>query len=172
MKITQHLINEVDNHEDILYDTKDTYIYNHNDLGEIRFWCKSTPDFHIDIPIGVPDYRVKIGKDGEDWSNLMVRTCLSVNPLPNWSDEFLWAAIPLNALLAYAFKWEASDRVRWSTSLRTESLSQLRQQYETFFTICGISCQQTQHFLERFLKFCQLSRNCRTSERTTKWWRK
>jgi len=42
-----------------------TYIYNSNVLGEIRFWCKSTSDFIVVIPAGVPDYRVKIDVDGK-----------------------------------------------------------------------------------------------------------
>ena len=42
-----------------------TYIYNSNILGEIRFWVKSTSDFVIQFPIGVPDYRVKIDIDGK-----------------------------------------------------------------------------------------------------------
>jgi len=46
-------------------DLKHTYIYNSNLLGEIRFWCKSTSTFPVAIPIGVPDYRVKIDIDGK-----------------------------------------------------------------------------------------------------------
>ena len=42
-----------------------TYIYNSNIAGEIRFWCKSTSSFPIVIPVGVPDYRVKIDVDGK-----------------------------------------------------------------------------------------------------------
>jgi len=42
-----------------------TYIYNSNVLGEIRFWVKSTSDFVIQFPVGVPDYRVKIDIDGK-----------------------------------------------------------------------------------------------------------
>ena len=42
-----------------------TYIYNSNLLGEIRFWCKSTKDFIVVVPVGVPDYRVKIDVDGK-----------------------------------------------------------------------------------------------------------
>ena len=41
-----------------------TYIYNSNVLGEIRFWVKDTNLFPVEIPIGVPDYRVKIDVDG------------------------------------------------------------------------------------------------------------
>ena len=46
-------------------DLKHTYIYNSNLLGEIRFWCKSTSGFPVAIPIGVPNYRVKIDIDGK-----------------------------------------------------------------------------------------------------------
>ena len=42
-----------------------TYISNSNVLGEIRFWCKSTKDFIVVVPLGVPDYRVKIDVDGK-----------------------------------------------------------------------------------------------------------
>jgi hypothetical protein len=42
-----------------------TYIYNSNVAGEIRFWCKSTSDYPVVIPLGVPDYRVKIDVDGK-----------------------------------------------------------------------------------------------------------
>jgi hypothetical protein len=42
-----------------------TYISNSNLLGEIRFWCKSTSDFIVFEPLGVPDYRVKIDVDGK-----------------------------------------------------------------------------------------------------------
>ena len=42
-----------------------TYINNSNILGEIRFWCKSTNDFIVVEPLGVPDYRVKIDIDGK-----------------------------------------------------------------------------------------------------------
>ena len=42
-----------------------TYIYNSNILGEIRFWVKSTSDFVIQFPTGVPDYSVKIDIDGK-----------------------------------------------------------------------------------------------------------
>ena len=41
-----------------------TYIYNSNVLGEIRFWVKDTNLFPVEFPIGVPDYRVKIDVDG------------------------------------------------------------------------------------------------------------
>ena len=44
---------------------KHTYITNSNILGEIRFWCKSTSDFIVFNPVGVPDYRVKIDVDGK-----------------------------------------------------------------------------------------------------------
>jgi hypothetical protein len=46
-------------------DLQHTYIYNSNVLGEIRFWCKSTADFPVVIPVDVPDYRVKIDVDGK-----------------------------------------------------------------------------------------------------------
>jgi hypothetical protein len=46
-------------------DIINTYIYNSNILGEIRFWVKSTPEFPVVNPIGVPDYRVKIDNDGK-----------------------------------------------------------------------------------------------------------
>ena len=46
-------------------DLNHTYIYNSNVLGEIRFWCKSTSSFPVIIPLGVPDYRVKIDVDGK-----------------------------------------------------------------------------------------------------------
>jgi len=49
----------------IPYDKKHTYIYNSNVVGEIRFWCKSTTDFPIINPLGVPDYRTKIDVDGK-----------------------------------------------------------------------------------------------------------
>ena len=49
----------------IEYDFKHTYINNSNLLGEIRFWCKSTADFPVIIPVGIPDYRVKIDVDGK-----------------------------------------------------------------------------------------------------------
>jgi len=42
-----------------------TYIYNPNDFGEIRFWVKSTSNFPVVVPVGVPDYRVKIDVDGK-----------------------------------------------------------------------------------------------------------
>ena len=42
-----------------------TYISNSNVIGEIRFWCKSTPLFPIPVSVGVPDYRVKIDVDGK-----------------------------------------------------------------------------------------------------------
>ena len=42
-----------------------TYIYNSNFLGEIRFWVKDTQTFPVPYPIGVPDYRVKIDVDGK-----------------------------------------------------------------------------------------------------------
>jgi hypothetical protein len=41
-----------------------TYIYNSNVVGEIRFWCESTSDYPVVIPVGVPDYRVKIAPNG------------------------------------------------------------------------------------------------------------
>ena len=44
---------------------KHTYINNSNTLGEIRFWCKDTQLFPVIIPVGVPDYRVKIDVDGK-----------------------------------------------------------------------------------------------------------
>ena len=44
---------------------KHTYIMNSNVAGEIRFWCKSTKDFIVVEPLGVPDYRVKIDVDGK-----------------------------------------------------------------------------------------------------------
>jgi len=44
---------------------KHTYIYNSNIAGEIRFWCKSTSSYPVIIPLGVPDYRVKIDVDGK-----------------------------------------------------------------------------------------------------------
>lgn len=61
------LINEETEHNllPIPYDLKHTYIYNSNDLGEIRFYCESYKDFPVFIPVGVPDYRVKIGVDGK-----------------------------------------------------------------------------------------------------------
>jgi hypothetical protein len=61
------LINEETEHISlpVPYDLKHTYIYNSNLLGEIRFWCKSTTDFPVFIPLGVPDYRVKIDVDGK-----------------------------------------------------------------------------------------------------------
>jgi len=49
----------------IPYDKTHTYIYNSNVVGEIRFWCKSTTDFPIINPLGVPDYRTKIDVDGK-----------------------------------------------------------------------------------------------------------
>ena len=42
-----------------------TYITNSNTIGEIRFWTKSTSNFPVIIPSGVPDYRVKIDVDGK-----------------------------------------------------------------------------------------------------------
>ena len=42
-----------------------TYIYNSNLSGEIRFWAKSTSLFPPQVPLGVPDYRVKIDVDGK-----------------------------------------------------------------------------------------------------------
>jgi len=42
-----------------------TYIYNSNLLGEIRFWNINTSNFPPVIPFGVPDYRVKIDVDGK-----------------------------------------------------------------------------------------------------------
>ena len=42
-----------------------TYIYNSNVLGEIRFWVKDTKTFPVEFPVGVPDYRVKIDVDGK-----------------------------------------------------------------------------------------------------------
>jgi len=42
-----------------------TCIYNSNVLGEIRFWTKSTSTFPVQIPLDVPDYRVKIDRDGK-----------------------------------------------------------------------------------------------------------
>jgi hypothetical protein len=61
------LINEEIEHISlpIPYNLKHTYIYNSNLAGEIRFWCKSTTDFPVFIPLGVPDYRVKIDVDGK-----------------------------------------------------------------------------------------------------------
>ena len=47
------------------YETINTYIYNNYDLGEIRFWVQSTSNFPPVIPVGVPDYRVKIDVDGK-----------------------------------------------------------------------------------------------------------
>jgi hypothetical protein len=49
----------------ISIDLTHTYIYNSNVLGEIRFWCESTSSFPVVIPLGVPDYRVKIDVDGK-----------------------------------------------------------------------------------------------------------
>ncbi len=45
-------------------DLTHTYIYNSNLVGEIRFWCKSTSSYPVVIPIGIPDYRVKIAPNG------------------------------------------------------------------------------------------------------------
>ena len=61
------LINEETEHISlpIPYDKIHTYIYNSNVVGEIRFWCKSTTDFPIINPIGVPNYRTKIDIDGK-----------------------------------------------------------------------------------------------------------
>jgi hypothetical protein len=56
---TEHILTPVP------LDYNHTYIYNSNLLGEIRFWCKSTKDFIVVIPVGVPDYRVKIDVDGK-----------------------------------------------------------------------------------------------------------
>jgi hypothetical protein len=42
-----------------------TYISNSNIAGEIRFWCKSTSEYPVVIPLGVPDYRVKVDVDGK-----------------------------------------------------------------------------------------------------------
>jgi len=44
---------------------KHTYISNSNIAGEIRFWCKSTSEYPVVIPLGVPDYRVKVDVDGK-----------------------------------------------------------------------------------------------------------
>ena len=49
----------------LMPDLTHTYIYNSNILGDIRFWVKSTTDFPVQFPIGVPDYRVKIDVDGK-----------------------------------------------------------------------------------------------------------
>lgn len=46
-------------------DIKHTYIYNSNLVGEIRFWCKSTPYFPPQIPGDYPPHRVKIDADGK-----------------------------------------------------------------------------------------------------------
>ena len=61
------LINEEIEHNllPIPYDLKHTYIYNSNLLGEIRFYCENTKDFPVLVPLGVPDYRVKIDVDGK-----------------------------------------------------------------------------------------------------------
>ena len=42
-----------------------TYISNSNVAGEIRFWCKSTSSYPVIIPLGVPNFRVKIDVDGK-----------------------------------------------------------------------------------------------------------
>ena len=61
------LINEETEHISFpfAYDKKHTYIYNSNVVGEIRFWCKSTTDYPVIIPVDVPDYRTKIDVDGK-----------------------------------------------------------------------------------------------------------
>ena len=60
-----NLINtEYSSNEFPSYETINTYIYNNYDLGEIRFWVKSTSNFPPQFPIGIPDYRVKIDIDG------------------------------------------------------------------------------------------------------------
>jgi hypothetical protein len=46
-------------------DIINTYVYNSNILGEIRFWVKDTQSFPIVNPLGVPDFRVKIDVDGK-----------------------------------------------------------------------------------------------------------
>lgn len=61
------LINEEIEHITIpvSFDKKHTYIYNSNLLGEIRFYCESSKDFPVIVPVGVPDYRIKIDVDGK-----------------------------------------------------------------------------------------------------------
>ena len=62
------------------YPTSNIYINNSNNLGEIRFWTKSSTDFYkpgIEFPIEAPKWLVKIDIDGK------LKTYYTFDPLLN-----------------------------------------------------------------------------------------